>query len=408
MYPLHALYERRRAGGSHETTNVLVLKFRDSETQQLSLIQNSVRDTEMNDTHVTHQEQGANDSFYGVAALRINTGYIEQLQSDFKNHARLMSPELVYDRDRRPSFPFISGDGFRSLCPHKCEERGCAFSPLDVKEGDCIFIATTNLETLRGTSAFIQNFAEMVHQIQQNFVVITHNGDMSSPDGDDWHANEESFYAEHYSHLLSNPRLIAWFASNCNWKNYPAVKPDKLVCIPIGIENRYNTIGNHPEKYFSLMQRRSQIVPHKRLLVAFTAGSYKPSRAEALMTLSAPWMTKGIFERDTWIQEVQENVFVACPTGHGYDTHRVWEVLMLGAIPVVPKSPIDSLYENLPVLIVNHWSDVDQAYLDSAHREILNRTDLQIEKMFFPYWKNAITGMASRQERLNNRPTIVS
>lgn len=335
------------------------------------------------------------DSLYGASAMQMRAGYMDELLLEFGNQERSMPADLVYDRDRRPAFPFISGDGFRSLCKHRCEEKGCAFLPDDVKRGDCIFIATTNLQTLESTSQFIMDFSEMVDKIRNDFVVITHNGDLSSPDGDDWHLNEASDYSAHYSQLLSSPKLRYWFASNCNWKDYPAAKPTKLICIPIGIENRYNIVGKWPGRYFPLMQKRSQVVPKWRLLVAFAAEANKPSRGPALAALTAPWITNALLDRDAWLQAVQEHFFVACPTGHGYDTHRVWEVLLAGGIPVVPTTPLDSMYEHLPVLIVGKWSDVDEAYLEKAYRRILTRTDFQIERMFFPFWKNLILNMSS-------------
>ena len=263
---------------------------------------------------------------YGASAMPMRIGYMDEMLLEYENQARSMPADLVYGRDRRPSFPFISGDGFRSMCKHRCEEKGCAFSPDDVKRGDCIYIATTNLENLGGTSRFLIDFSEIVDKVRNEFVVITHNGDLSSPDGDAWHRNEDSFYSEHHSHLLSKPKLLYWFASNCNWKDYPAVKPAKLVCIPIGIENRYNTIGKFPERYFPLMQQRSHAVPKKRLLVAFSAEAIKPSRGPALAALSASWITKSLMGREAWLKAVQEHFFVACPPGHGYDTHRLWEV----------------------------------------------------------------------------------
>jgi hypothetical protein len=332
---------------------------------------------------------------YGASAMQMRIGYIEELLKEFENRERSTLVDLVYGRDRRPSFPFISGDGFRSLCKHRCEETGCAFSPDNVEKGDCIFIATTNLQTLETTSKFITDFSEIIDKIRNDFVVITHNGDLSSPDGDDWHPNEASFYAKHHSQLLSNPKLRYWFASNCNWHDYPAAKPTKLVCIPIGLANRYNTIGELPGNYFPLMQKRSHIVPNKRLLVAFAAHVLKPSRQAALAALTAPWITNVILDRDAWLIAVQEHLFVACPIGHGYDTHRLWEVLLAGSIPVVQTTPLDSMYEHLPVLIVAKWSEIDEAYLEKAYRQLLTRTDLQIDRMFFPFWEKMILNMSS-------------
>ncbi len=49
--------------------------------------------------------------------------------------------------------------------------------------------------------------------------------------------------------------------------------------------------------------------------------------------------------------------FVVCPEGTGIDTHRVYESLFCGATPVVLHSPLDPLYEKLPVCIVSKWTD---------------------------------------------------
>jgi hypothetical protein len=360
-------------------------------THTPSTAQSSVNDT------IARQTTQADIRYvpYGASAMQMRSGYIDELILEFENQERSMPADLVYDRDRRPSFPFISGDGFRSLCKHRCEENGCAFSPDDVQKGDCIFIATTNLKSLETTSKFIMDFSKIADRIQNDFVVISHNGDLSVPDGDDWHPNEASFYSDHHSQLLSNPKLRYWFASNCNWNEYPAAqKPTKLICIPIGIENRYNTIGKLPGNYFKLMQKRSQVVPTKRLLVAFTAHVLKPSRGAALAALNAPWITNAHLDRDAWLKAVQDHQFVACPIGHGYDTHRVWEILLMGATPVVQTTPLDSMYKHLPVLIVGKWGDVDEAYLEKAYRQLLKRKDLQIERIFFVFWKNLILNMS--------------
>jgi hypothetical protein len=49
--------------------------------------------------------------------------------------------------------------------------------------------------------------------------------------------------------------------------------------------------------------------------------------------------------------------FVACPRGNGFDTHRVWESLYMGAIPVVLDTPqARELYFGLPIIFVQRWS----------------------------------------------------
>ena len=50
--------------------------------------------------------------------------------------------------------------------------------------------------------------------------------------------------------------------------------------------------------------------------------------------------------------------FALAPAGYGTDTHRVWEVLQMRTVPVVLASPLDALYSDFPVVVVQRWADV--------------------------------------------------
>lgn len=50
--------------------------------------------------------------------------------------------------------------------------------------------------------------------------------------------------------------------------------------------------------------------------------------------------------------------FTVSPHGNGLDCHRTWEDLVLGCIPIVKTSPIDYLYDGLPVAIVKDWDEI--------------------------------------------------
>jgi hypothetical protein len=56
--------------------------------------------------------------------------------------------------------------------------------------------------------------------------------------------------------------------------------------------------------------------------------------------------------------------FSVSPQGNGLDCHRTWEDLVLGCIVIVKTSGLDPLYEGLPVVIVEDWSDITSQNLD--------------------------------------------
>jgi len=290
-------------------------------------------------------------------------------------------------RDRRPSYPFVSGDGFRALCKHRCECNGCNFQPSDVLHGDCIYISTTN-ERIETTTQYLMDFARIAIHISHPFSVITHNGDLSTPDGDEWHVGESPIYRHNCGHLLKLPLMFRWFASNCNTQS--KTYSNKVVCIPIGIENRYNSVGKSPEAYFRLMKENYHIKPAKTLLVAFKESPVKPFRSQALKELNAPWITKGQYSRNEWLRQVSNHKWIVCPIGHGLDTHRTWEVLLMRRYPVVLSCNLDSVFHGLPVLIVQSWHDINQTYLDEMYSHYQQK-QFNMEKLFHNFWERMIS-----------------
>jgi hypothetical protein len=54
---------------------------------------------------------------------------------------------------------------------------------------------------------------------------------------------------------------------------------------------------------------------------------------------------------------IKKSRFVPCPAGNGLDTHRVWEAIYLGAVPVILESEFcgDATW---PVIVVKSWSEL--------------------------------------------------
>ena len=73
--------------------------------------------------------------------------------------------------------------------------------------------------------------------------------------------------------------------------------------------------------------------------------------------------------------------YVASPYGNGFDCHRTWEALILGCIPILHSSGLDPLFEGLPVLIVNSWSEITRELLDSFVPDTS-----RMEKTTMAYW----------------------
>ena len=85
--------------------------------------------------------------------------------------------------------------------------------------------------------------------------------------------------------------------------------------------------------------------------------------------------------------ESRRNNFVLCPRGVGVETHRMWETLMLGGIPVVETHPfLEPFVKVLPILAVDSWDRLlDTPWLEERFYEIESR-DYDPQVLDVRYW----------------------
>ena len=82
--------------------------------------------------------------------------------------------------------------------------------------------------------------------------------------------------------------------------------------------------------------------------------------------------------------------FVLSPSGNGIDCHRTWETLCLGCIPIVIGGFFNSIFKDLPVLIVKSWSDVRQELLNQTLIDFKDKP-FNYEKLNLQYWTSQFT-----------------
>jgi hypothetical protein len=63
--------------------------------------------------------------------------------------------------------------------------------------------------------------------------------------------------------------------------------------------------------------------------------------------------------RIDFLTKLREIPMTICPFGNGYDTHRFWEVVYMGGVPIVKKCKyLESFFENLPVIQIDRWDKI--------------------------------------------------
>ena len=90
--------------------------------------------------------------------------------------------------------------------------------------------------------------------------------------------------------------------------------------------------------------------------------------------------------------------FQLSPIGRGLDCHRLWEALYLGLVPITTHTPIDSLMEELPVLIVDDFHQVTEEFLREQWEVMQQRYGGRpLRKLHFSYWKEMILNTIARE-----------
>jgi len=238
---------------------------------------------------------------------------------------------------------------------------------------------------------------------------------------------------ERHGHLLRHPMVAHWFAQNCDLTG----RHDRLTRIPIGMDNPiFTKLDKRIGFVLTMLLGRSPIDPsasrndmgdqqllnqirvalpvterrpptalctfHQNQRILTPDLSSLPDRSDAYDQLKdSPgciFVSKRLPQRECWWAH-GGHAFEVSPQGNGLDCFRPWEALMLGTIPIVRHSPLDSLFEDegLPVVLVDRWSEVTAENLRRWHRELAPRFDRSLEeKLLASHWIGRIRSASER------------
>ena len=293
---------------------------------------------------------------------------------------------------------FIWSRGLALLCDHNGgfdyvrKQRGggraaIAYDSHDfssARDGDVIWVRATSLP----------HFAEhTLPQLRARVALITGDEDWAIPSG---FAGARD--------IIANEHVICWFAQNCDGTDTSG----KVLPIPIGID--FHTIANGRRWKHWQATPRQQELGLERLQAAMPANRDRLVRAHAdfhfnmgkdresadsreavhatlLANPNVDFQSRKLSRSRLW-RERTRYAFVISPRGHGLDCHRTWESLALGNIPIVKRSPLDAIYEGLPVVIVDAWEDITALRLRAWHEQhgdSFASPDVQ-ERLTNQYW----------------------
>ena len=236
----------------------------------------------------------------------------------------------------------------------------CRDDLLGLMEGDLVFCKIDNLPKL----------SYLLSHTNKNIYLITHDSD--------YEINEEVFTK------FSN-NIKHWWGVNINY-----VHP-KLSSIPLGLGSPWVPEGVTPK---SLRRLGPSLKRDGLLYINHRIETYPEDRQQPYDYFSDQgWATirnpspKG--QTFDYIEDMRSHKFVMCPRGNGIDTYRFWESLYLGVIPVVKDCINIDFYKDLPITIINEYSDITREFLESEYKR---HTPLSWEgsQLDLNYWMTTI------------------
>jgi hypothetical protein len=184
------------------------------------------------------------------------------------------------------------------------------------------------------------------------YVLITHNSDHEIGD-------EQLPWVER-----AGERLVHWFAQNL------VVEHPKLSPLPIGVANRQWPHGN-AELLCAVAAYADNLRRSKLIHAAFDRRTH-PDRQRAWDAVrsafpATPRTPPPTLSYADYLRDLAQHRFCACPRGNGIDTHRFWECLYLGVVPIVERSAHTERWarEGVPMVLLDDWSELSRERLES-------------------------------------------
>lgn len=273
--------------------------------------------------------------------------FYKQYRFDLKD--KTTSP--LFSFHAQSLFPYVSGNDFILNSKYVLDDyvNNLEINIKNIQDGDVLFVKT---------DAIGKFFHRYYNRIDKHIIIVSHTSDFSA--------------GPNFKKYLNGDKIIAWFTQN------PGFVHDKLVPLPIGLEN----VAFSPDKevFIKSLDIASLIAwPNRNYSIYINYNSKNNLQARSYLpdyyrNINIKNML--IVNNRTNFSEFMKNIgnskYVLCPRGNGLDTHRVYESILMGSIPIVENSTLYSIYKRATVLVVDNFKSVTQHMLDNPHLYIQN------------------------------------
>tara|TARA_Y100000816_G_scaffold122057_1_gene85759 strand:- start:196 stop:1200 length:1005 start_codon:yes stop_codon:yes gene_type:complete len=185
-----------------------------------------------------------------------------------------------------------------------------------------------------------------------------------------------------------------WLSVNVDFKH------NNLIPIPLGISNGYGKNLMFDKDEILVDQEKYKQNKENLLYLNFEKNTNIRIRNNLNNYFKNYKWSKVVTEKKD-IEEYERDLltsnFVLCPEGNGIDTHRVWEALYSGSIPIVRNRDTFKNFNSFPILLVNNFYDIT----DQILKKYLNDLNVyDFKELDFNYWVEYLKNEIDNSEEI--------
>lgn len=181
----------------------------------------------------------------------------------------------------------------------------------------------------------------------------------------------------------------SWIGPNARWASPHILNPlqSNGLCIPVGVEE-LSLMRNGLLRNFKFVTRKSKSV----LVGPFAATHQSRSSFENWKGTALISVLKDRLKPNDYAHISSQYRFVVCPRGNGIDTHRFWETLYRGSLPIVEISEWAIYFQShgIPMVLVNSFDEIftwSEMHLMKVWEDC-HKNPIEIESLWPEYWIN--------------------
>ena len=237
------------------------------------------------------------------------------------------------------------------------EFTGLKLRNLNIKNGDIVFC----------NSSYLSLFFKYLKRLKQitSITLITSQSDFSIT----------------RNVFINKPKSVTkWFATNV------AYKDSCLIPIPLGLANNYSPknirINDLVNFKFEKIKKVDKLYVNLR-----KSTNYKERENIENLFKNKDWVVlkEPTLSINDYIRDLNKYKFIFCPWGNGFDTHRIWEALYCGSIPVT-KSHVGLSFESLPIISFERFDNLSIEKLLAKS----NQKEFDTQALNLKYWNQLV------------------